>query len=64
MTYGNDYPSKRCGGALVCNDTIVFGMGGGGVNRSAETAVLTDEIVFRDPTGTAAEASNRNPDIL
>ena len=33
------------------------GVGGGGIRRRPEAAVLSDEVFFRDPTGTAAESS-------
>ena len=45
------------------DDAVVFRMRGGGVNRCTEAAVLAFEVAFRDPTGPAAEPSNRDPDL-
>jgi len=48
---------------LKRDDPVVLGMGVGGVHRRAKPCVLTLEVLLRDPTGTAAEPSNRNPDV-
>ena len=43
--------------------SIVLGVGGG-IRRRPEAAVVSDEVFFRDPAGTAAESSNSYPDAL
>jgi hypothetical protein len=60
LTAGIEPPARE----LESNDPVVFGVCGGSINRGAEAAVLADKIVFRDPTGTAAEGSNRNANLL
>ena len=45
-------------------DAIILRVSVGGIDRGAEITVLSDEIFFRDPTGTAAESSNSDPDFL
>ena len=37
---------------------IVLGVGGGGIRGGSEFGVLSDQVLFRDPTGTGTEASD------
>jgi hypothetical protein len=39
-------------------------MSSGSIDWRTKPAVFADKIVLRDPTGTAAQASNGNPDLL
>jgi hypothetical protein len=47
---------------LEGDDAVVLHVRVHRVHRCAEAAVLTDEVVLRDPTGTAAEASDADAD--
>ena len=51
------------GTLLERDDPVILGMGSCGIHRGAEAAVLPFEVLLRDPTGTATEPSNRNPDV-
>src|SRR6266542_6941990 len=51
-------------GPLECHDSVISGIGIGGIYRGAEAAVLACEVVFGDPEGAAAGLANRDPDIV
>jgi hypothetical protein len=48
---------------LKAHHPIVFSVKVGGIHWSAEAAILADKVLFSDPTGPAAESSNRDSDL-
>ena len=49
---------------LVRNYPVVFSVGVGGIDGSAEARILSGKVVLGDPTGPAAESSNRDANIF
>ncbi len=49
---------------LKAHHPVVFSMSVGGIHRSAEAAILADKVLLSDPTGPAAESSNRDSDLV
>jgi hypothetical protein len=48
---------------LKAHHPVVFSVEVGGIHRSAEAAILANKVLFSDPTGPAAESSNRDSDL-
>jgi hypothetical protein len=46
------------------NLPVVFSMSVGGIHWRAEATILADKVLLSDPTGPAAEPSNRDSDLL
>ena len=49
---------------LKAHHSVVFSVKVGGIHRSAEATILADEVLLGDPTGPAAESSNRDSDLM
>jgi hypothetical protein len=49
---------------LEAHHPVVFSVEVGGIHWSAEGAILADEVLFSDPTGPAAESSNRDSNLM
>jgi hypothetical protein len=48
---------------LKAHHTVIFGVGVGGINRSAKAAILAGKVLLSDPTGPATESSNRDSNL-
>ncbi len=49
---------------LKAHHPIVFSVEVGSIHRSAKAAILTNKVLLSDPTGPAAESSNRDSDLV
>jgi hypothetical protein len=49
---------------LEAHHPVVFSISVGGIHWSAEATILADKVLLGDPTGPAAESSNRNSNLM